>query len=171
MIFLFFRQHPNSIYCRVLRTLFIVISLLALWGTNACSQNIGLSPSSHKLWGETEGISEFYVEYEFLGFHYFHSWDDRQYTLNDSDRVVRKTSAVAFSVMPVDVTYFRAGMIFFDRRFPVDIGSQAQFLLEASVPIRRFTLSYRHISNGFGLVNEINPGLDSFSVKYRFDFK
>lgn len=156
-----------SIYSTVIRYLFIAI--LAFSWTDALSQSIGISPASHKLWGETRDISEFYLEYKFVGVHYFHNWDDTRYQRDGSDEVIEQTSAFALSVTPVDLTYFRAGMIVFDRRFPVDIGSRAQFLLEASLPIRRFTISYRHISNGFGMFNEINPGVDSFSVKYRFE--
>lgn len=113
-------------------------------------------------------MSEFYAEYKFLGLHYFHNRDETLYALDDSDEIVRKTSSFALSVMPVDLPYFRAGMIFFEQRFPVTIASKTQFLLEAKLPIRRVTLSYRHISNGFGMFNEINPGVDSFSVKVHF---
>lgn len=156
----------SILYSTVIRYFFIAI--LAFSWTDALSQSVGISPSSHKLWGDTRDMSEFYFEYKFVGVHYFHNWDDKRYTLDGSDRIIRQTSAFAFSITPLDLTYFRAGMILFDRRFPVDIGSRAQFLLEASLPIRRFTISYRHISNGFGMFNEINPGVDSFSVKILF---
>lgn len=110
-------------------------------------------------------MSEFYAEYKFVGLHYFHNWDETLYALDNSDQIIRKTSSFALSVVPVDLTYFRAGMIFFERRFPVSIASKTQFLLEASLPIKRFTISYRHISNGFGFFNDVNPGIDAFSVK------
>jgi len=113
-------------------------------------------------------MSEFYAEYKFLGVHYFHNWDKTLYSLNGSDKVISQTSSFALSAIPLDLTYFRAGMILFERRFPVTVASRVHFLLEVSLPIRRFTISYRHISNGFGLINEINPGVDAFSVKYRF---
>lgn len=153
----------------MIRFLIIASFILAFSRTDGQSQSFGVSPVSHKLWGETVGMSEFYVEYSFFGIHYFHNRDENLYGLVDSDEVVRKTSSIAFSVVPIDFTYFRSGVIFFDRRFPVTHGSKVQILLEASLPVRRFTLSYRHISNGFGVFNEINPGIDSFSVKYRFE--
>lgn len=111
------------------------------------------------------GMTEMYAEYKFVGLHYFHNREDTRYILDDSDEIIDRTSSLALSITPLDLTYFRAGMIFFERRFPVDIASRAQFLLEASLPIHRFTISYRHISNGFGLFNEINPGIDTISVK------
>lgn len=113
-------------------------------------------------------MTEFYAEYKFVGVHYFHNRDETKYTMDGSDRIIKPTSAFAVSVLPVDLTYFRAGLILFDRRFPVDIASQAQFILEASLPIRRITISYRHISNGFGMFNKINPGVDALSVKVHF---
>jgi hypothetical protein len=113
-------------------------------------------------------MSEFYAEYKFLGVHYFHNWDETLYFREGTEEIIQQTSAFALSVTPVDLTYFRAGMILFDKRFPVDISSHVHFLLELSLPIRRFTISYRHISNGFGVFNEINPGVDSFSVKVHF---
>lgn len=150
------------------KVLFILISVLALSWADAQSQVVGVSPASHRLWGETQGLTEFYVEYKFLGLHYFHNRDHTLYEMDDSNQIIKKTSALALSVMPLDLKYFRGGMIFFDRRFPVTVGSRVQFLLEASLPIRRFTISYRHISNGFGMFNDINPGIDSFSVKVNF---
>ena len=147
---------------------YLFISILAFSWTSALSQSIGVAPASHSLWGETLGISEFYAEYKFLGVHYFHNWDDTKYTRDGSDEIIQQTSAFALSVTPVDFKYFSAGMMLFNRRFPVDIASRVHFLLEASLPIRRFTISYRHISNGFGVFNEINPGVDSFSVKVHF---
>lgn len=113
-------------------------------------------------------MSEFYAEYKFIGLHYFHNWDETRYALNGSDEIVRKTSSFGLSVVPLDLKYFRAGLIGFQRRFPVTKASRVHFLLEASLPIRRFTISYRHVSNGFGLFNEINPGVDAFSVKVHF---
>ncbi|MCG2591060.1 hypothetical protein [Rhodohalobacter sulfatireducens] len=147
---------------------YLFIAILAFSWTDALSQSIGISPVSHKLWGDTRDMSEFYLEYKFVGLHYFHNWDDTRYMRKGTDEIIEQTSAFAISVIPLDLTYFRAGMIAFDRRFPVDVASRVQFLLEASIPIRRFTISYRHISNGFGLFNEINPGVDSFSVKVHF---
>ncbi|MDZ7720667.1 MAG: hypothetical protein U5K72_17755 [Balneolaceae bacterium] len=147
---------------------FILIAVLVFLWTDARSQSIGISPASHKLWGETVGLTEFYVEYKFLGAHYFHNWDKTLYSLNGSDKIINQTSSLALSFTPLDLDYFRAGMMVFQRRFPVTVASRVHFLLEASIPIHRFTISYRHISNGFGLLNEINPGVDSFSVKVHF---
>lgn len=155
------------IYSTVIKYLFIAI--LAFSWADARSQSIGISPASHKLWGETLGMTEIYAEYKFLGVHYFHNWDKTLYALEGSDKVINQTSSFALSVTPLDLTYFRAGMILFERRFPVTVASRVHFLLEASVPIGPITLSYRHISNGFGLFNEINPGVDAFSVKFHFE--
>lgn len=113
-------------------------------------------------------MTELYAEYKFLGLHYFHNRDETRYSMDDTNEVIKKNSSLALSVVPVDLTYFRAGLIVFQRRFPVTVASRVHFLLEASLPIRRFTISYRHISNGFGVFNDINPGVDSFSVKIHF---
>ncbi|MDR9366315.1 MAG: hypothetical protein RI575_13335 [Balneolaceae bacterium] len=150
------------------RFLCIAVIFLVFSWTHARSQSIGVSPASHKFWGETVGITEFYAEYKFLGVHYFHNWDETLYFREGTEEIIQQTSAFALSVTPVDLTYFRAGLMLFDKRFPVDISSHVHFLLEVSLPIRRFTISYRHISNGFGVFNEINPGVDSFSVKVQF---
>jgi hypothetical protein len=147
---------------------FLFIAILAFSWTDGLSQSIGISPASHRFWGETVGMTEFYAEYKFLGVHYFHNRDERLYALEGSNEIISQTSSFAFSVIPLDVKYFRAGMIMFERRFPVTVASRVHFLLEASLPIRRVTISYRHISNGFGIFNEINPGVDSFSVKVHF---
>lgn len=142
--------------------------LLLLISSSAYSQTLSVSPWSFALWGSIEGISEVSVEYEFIGLHYFHSWDENEYRNILNDELVTKTSSFAISVVPLRMKYLRLGGIFFDRKFPISNASKYNLLLEVQYPIGRFAISYKHISNGFSLFNETNPGYDTLSLKFRF---
>lgn len=145
-----------------------VLFTLLLFSSSAHSQTISVSPYSFALWGSIEGISEVSVEVQFVGFHYFYSWDNTEYRNILNKELVTKTSSFAISIVPLRMKYFRLGGIFFDNKFPISNASKYNLLLEVQYPIGRFAVSYKHISNGFSLFNETNPGYDTLSLKFRF---
>lgn len=147
------------------KSLFVLI-LISCSSVNA--QTLSVSPWSFSLWGSIEGISEVSLEIDFVGFHYFHAWDKQVYRNILNDELVTKTSSFAISVVPLRLKYLRLGAIFFDHKFPISNASKYNLLLEIQYPFHRFILSYKHISNGFSVFNETNPGYDTLSLKVRF---
>ncbi len=133
------------------------------------AQSISVAPYSFAFWGSVDQTSQFSIEYKMAGIHYFHAWDDRVYRTSTTAQFAKKSSSFAFSFLPVDFRYARFGGILFNNTFPITSGNKLHFYLELNLPIRRFDISYRHISNGFNLVTVDNPGLDTIGLRYRFN--
>jgi hypothetical protein len=118
-------------------------------------------------WGAIDKSVSVSTEYKRIGIHYFHNFDDRLYE-HETGVEVKKTSSFAISALPLKISHFHFGGIAFMNRFPIENATHFNFLIEARFPIDRITLSYRHISNGFGLLHEVNPGIDFISLSYSF---
>ena len=57
--------------------------------------------------------------------------------------------------------------MYFEKAFPIIDASQLQFKASLLIPIsNKISINYVHISNGFGILNDINIGVDFFSLKY-----
>ncbi len=147
-----------------MRFLFILFFIPSI----SLGQSVGVAPYSFSFWGSVDQTTQFSVEYEMVGIHYFHTWDDTVYRTIETGQIVKKTSTFAISFLPVDYRYFRFGGALFSNQFPITNGSRLHFYLELALPIWRFEINYRHISNGFNLFTENNPGFDTIGVKYRF---
>jgi len=145
--------------------LFLLIGVLP----SVCvGQSVSIAPYSFSFWGNIDQTSQFSAEYKMAGIHYFHTWDDEVYRTSTTGQFAKKTSSLGFSLLPVDFTYLRFGGIIFSNRFPITSGNRAHFYLELNLPVYRFDISYRHISNGFNLFTTDNPGFDTIALRYRF---
>ncbi len=133
------------------------------------AQSVSIAPYSFSFWGSIDQTSQFTAEYKMAGVHYFHTWDDEVYRTSTTGQFAKKTSSFAVSLLPVDFRYVRFGGILFANRFPITSGNRIHFYLELNLPVRRFDISYRHISNGFNLFTTDNPGLDTIGLRYRFN--
>lgn len=144
--------------------------------------SVSVAPYSFKFWGAVDGATSVGAEYKlsFLfnsenspfyppvaGVHYFHQWDKRSY-LPEKGGSVTKTSSLVFSIIPVNVKYARLGGIVAQKNFPLSRSPRAHFYLQAVIPFGRFDIRYTHISNGFGILHDINPGLDTLSLHIHF---
>ncbi len=145
-------------------TIFLILSAAAV----SHAQSLGVSPYSFKAIGGVQATSEIFFQYEWIGIHYFYAWDKEKFITEEELMITQKSSSPALSVSPFQFTYFSAGMIYFKDKFPVTIGNRLHFMLSLSLPLDRFTISYKHISNGFGLIYEMNPGLDTISIQIHF---
>jgi len=147
-----------------MRYLFLLIFLPSV----ALGQSVSIAPHSFSFWGSIDHTSQFSAEYKMAGIHYFHTWDDGVYRTSNTGQFVKKSSAFAVSFLPVDFRYFRFGGAIFSRPFPITSGNRLHFYLELNLPVSRFDILYRHISNGFNLFTENNPGFDTIGIRYRF---
>lgn len=137
--------------------------------------SVGVAPYSFKFWGTTTGTSSVYAEYEFsgifgspiVGAYYFHQWDKKGvYRLNDG-RGIKKTQTVGLAFTPINLRYIHAGIILTGKEFPMSQHVRRNFMISLVLPINRFEIKYIHISNGFGLLHDINLGLDTISLSIR----
>lgn len=162
------------------KVLFGIILLLVPGSLLAQDFSVGIAPYSFKFWGAVDGASTITVDYRMsfiempgfmespiVGGHYFHQWDK---TIYNSSQVgpVTKTTTAALSLSPVNLKYFHLGGIVSSNGFPVTRTPKINFYLQAVLPFRRFELRYNHISSGFGIFYDLNPGFDSVSLHIRF---
>ncbi len=144
------------------------VFLILITADGSRCQSLGVSPYSFKAIGGVQATSELYFQYEWVGVHYFHAWDNEKFITEEDQIITQKSSSLALSVSPLQNTHFNAGVIYFKNKFPVTVGNRLHFMLSLSLPLDRITISYKHISNGFGLIYEMNPGLDTISVQFNF---
>ena len=147
-----------------MRFLFILFFIPSI----SLGQSFGVAPYSFSFWGSIDQTTQFSAEYEMVGIHYFHTWDEEVYRTSDTGQFVKKTSSFAVSVLPLDIRYLRFGGALFSNRFPITNANRLHFYLELNLPVWRFEISYRHISNGFNLFTENNPGFDTIGMRFRF---
>ena len=142
--------------------------------------SVGVAPYSFKFWGAVDGASSITVDYRMsfidlpgfmeppiIGAHYFYQWDKKIYN-SAAAGPVTKTTTTAISLTPLNLKYFHLGGIAATSRFPISKTPKVNFYLQAVLPVWRFELRYTHISNGFGLLYDLNPGFDTLSLHVRF---
>lgn len=157
----------------------IMLSLAAI-PLQAQDFTVGVAPYSFKFWGAVDGATALSADYKMsfielpgildspvAGIHYFHQWDKTIYNSSIAGRVTKTTTA-ALSLTPVNLGYFRLGGIFSTHGFPVSRTPKSNFYLQAVLPLRRFEVRYTHISSGFGVLYDLNPGFDTVSLHVRF---
>jgi len=146
----------------------LLLLLLLITGT-ANAQTLTVSSPSLSLWGKTPAIMEMSVGYKDVGVHYFHVMEP-YYLVRDAPFGMQyvagqTTSNVGVSYSPINLfDIIRFGGMYFFKPFPVDIGERFNFLLDIGYNFRNFRISYSHISNGFGIPNEVNPGVDTIKL-------
>lgn len=72
---------------------------------------------------------------------------------------------MAISYSPVKIRFIKLGLIVFKDPFPTPIDVSVNFLVDAGFPFRGIRLSYRHISNGFGIRHRPNHGYDAITIQ------
>lgn len=159
--------------------------LLAVLSTPVNAQNFSVSvaPYSFKLWGVVDRASSVGIDYKLpflynkennlfrapvIGLHYFHQWDRNIYRTKKKKSKTIKTSTIALSLVPLDLKYFRLGGIIAKNNFPLSLSPRTNFYVQLVLPIKQFDVRYTHISNGMGFTHDVNPGLDTLSLHFKF---
>lgn len=142
-----------------MKALFFIL----LFTTSLSAQSISVSLPSFEFWGESKMISEVSVEYNDIGLHYFHSFTPKKPYMTDNNQ-----SALGLSYSPLEWKFAKLGIIATNKPFPTERSIQANFLLDFGFSISKVSLSYRHISNGFGLIHPINNGYDAITITVQF---
>lgn len=125
--------------------------------------------NSIPLWGQVDGLTNFDLEYNRFGVHYYHQSDKKLkcYISCEDYPDIYQTSSLSFSFKPIATKYFDSGIMYFLNEFPLEGSNKFNFFVKLKTPIKRFIISYNHISNGFGINNKINPGVDVISVSVK----
>lgn len=147
----------------------LLLFLLLASGKESRAQQIAISPTSLKAWGSTPGVIKASVSYQTIEAvilyasrrMYDHSGDIMAgyYTGLFWNPISFQTGPVAWS----------GGPGYFLRRYPTTNGTHLHFSAELSYPLTSMiSLQYGHISNGFGLTNPVNPGVDNIAIVINF---
>jgi hypothetical protein len=143
--------------------LFIIAGILAiLLASPLKAQSVSISPYSFNLWGKSVGMIEISARDFNTGFHYFMPTDTSERLYKDEPSRLVPAFAVSYAFR---WKAFEFGPMLFDRPFPIVQGSRLNFFIDLGFEIGSVRISYKHVSNGFGLMNPMNPGVDSLTIR------
>lgn len=149
------------------KLLFIILFLPAL----ACSQSIKVSPTPIALKSITTH-SEIAFEYENIGIHFFYAlYPNDDWFINPGkwDNVGYSKSTLGLSYVPINIfDIVSIGVIGTYHKFPVSKSTHLNFIVDIGINFNKYRLSLTHISNGFGVLHQVNPGFNSISFRYFF---
>ncbi len=109
-------------------------------------------------WGQAEGMYHVSAGESFQ----VHWFQNTQPKLADNN--LQSSFGVSYRVQTKIV---EAGVLLTNRGFPSEKGSQLNFIVDVGYSFERFRVSYSHISNGFGILNEFNDGFDSINIRIK----
>lgn len=136
------------------------------------SQTVSFSPTSVPLWGQTPSITK--ASFEYKGFEVMGLVPYKKYNfvMPETGEYKGRSNDFNIGVFYKPITLSRGefsatgGVGAFFQEFPTPQGSIVNFSLEVAYRINDVvSIEYEHISNGFGIQNEFNSGLDNIGVK------
>ena len=145
--------------------LFILLFPISVYG------QIGIGHSV-PLWGKTVETAEISYQVDRFSVHYFWNYSDYSVPTPESflhkqdDLRVKRTSSLVVSYAIVDYKHLKFSPAFAFNNFPTPKSSRVNFIIELRLPItNNLSINYKHLSNGFGILNKENVGYDSFSLR------
>lgn len=142
--------------------------LILLFPVTVQAQSVSVG-HSFEFWGKAKYLNEISISHSSYAIHYFYSNDNTSYFAKINNEIVdvgQKQNTFALSWTPISYRYIFTGLMISNKRFPTNKGNKLNFIIGIEVPIKRFTFSYRHISNGFGIHNPVNLGVDTINISY-----
>jgi len=116
------------------------------------------------LWGKTVETAEISYQYDRFSVHYFHDYKSSLYQKEFRSYKSIDTSTFAIAARVINSRNLSLGGIASINKFPTLESTNLNFLLELKIPLSNVVISYRHISNGFGLIHGHNQGYDSIVI-------
>lgn len=141
----------------------LLIILLLPICVNAQSISAGYS---FDFWGATKQTAEVSAFYKDFGVHYFHNFSSDKHISGRKWAINNRTSTFAVSYRPIKYRFINIGGIVSPNKFPTNHATHANFYLRLDLPVKFLTISYTHISNGFGLFHHTNTGYDSLTIRF-----
>lgn len=129
---------------------------------------LSISPYSFSLWGKTPATARYSIEYNIFEVVYIHSYN----RLYDPKGGRMQEDNFALFVKPIHYSYKRlsvsGGIGYYLKGMPTTNCNHVNFQFQLDWKLsKRFGIRYTHNSDGFGLFNWINPGLDNFSINIK----
>lgn len=126
---------------------------------------IAISPCSLPIWGKTPSIARYSFEYNIFEVVYLHAYD----ILYDPKGGAMNRENYAIFIKPIHYEYKRlsiaGGIGYYLKGMPTVNCNNINFQFQVDWNLtRNFGIRYTHNSDGFGVFNWINPGLDNISI-------
>lgn len=156
-----------------MKQLFYILSIFLI----TCSvkaQTVSFSPTSIDVWGTVDKTMKVSVEYKNFEATIIRPYKDFDYISYEGEYMGSyKGWFIGLFYNPIDFDVkslnIKSGVGLLHRPFPNEIGERLQFTMKLSYRLTdHIGISYSHYSNGFGLWNYFNPGLDNISIAYHF---
>lgn len=136
------------------------------------AQRISVSPTSLILWGQLEKTTVIDVSYKRVTLSYIQPIESSLvYNSNEEWESIRIYEnpfiGLFYRLLDLEIASTRISLSpgVLHRKFPTEIGTRIQFRLYVERNItKRISIYYRHQSNGFGVFNSVNPGLDNIGI-------
>lgn len=134
-----------------------LLLLFTLLPATALAQSVTIAPLSMQVWGKTPSVSMASVEWKGIGVHYIYS--SKETAIYNSEPVhMYDGPAVSYSRKIAGI--LQLGAIATPRPMPISSASHINAIVGLHYRFGVASVGYRHISNGFGLLNSTNPGMD-----------
>ena len=145
----------------------LITFIFVLSALSVRAQHISIAPTSIPIWGKAPQTMKITASYRYVQAVWLYAfktmYDDRggQYSGG--------FFALFWNPLVIGLNSFevRGGAGYFFRRYPTINGTHINFQFQTSYKITdHLGITYQHISNGFGLFNDINPGIDNIGIQF-----
>ena len=140
------------------------IILILLFPVCGVAQSVTMSPLSVNLWGKTPNMAHIGFEWKGIGLDYFHSWDTGNIIYEGEVTTINTTLVTSYSQR---IKFVRVGVMYAFNKFPLETGTNLNFIAGLYYDFGPISIEYNHYSNGFGLLHKINPGVDFIGVRFK----
>jgi|SRR5699024_557101 len=128
-------------------------------------QRLQVSPMSMHLWGHSPQVAKVSLAYRSVEAVYLYGFK----TMYDHQGAAFGGGYAGLFWYPLafEKDRFKAsgGIGYFSRKYPTINGTHINFSLRLAYRIsKKLSIQYSHISNGFGLLNGLNPGVDNIGL-------
>lgn len=132
------------------------------------SVQITVSPYSVTLWGAMPHTMKATISYHMVEVVYMYNFKAIKYSYQGGG-IVEQRSWIGVFILPLQFDYnnlnLSVGAGYFFQPFPSRDGQSINLTLQLSYMLTEtIGLSYQHISNGFGITNPFNPGIDNIGL-------
>lgn len=134
-------------------------------------QSISISPTSIVAWGAAPETARAVISYKAVSLVIISANPEQRWVDREGNQY--KGVHAGLFVHPVNWSakgfYVRPGVGLLHKPFPTRIGTRLNFSIEAGIHLTTWlSFSYSHMSNGFGIANPENPGLDNINLTIHF---
>jgi len=165
------RLHKSSVFqclwpvIRRRPTKRILIAFLVLMPLKSYGQWLQVSPTSMSLWGHSPRVAKISLGYrsvELVYLYGFKSMYDHQGAAFGGEYFGVFWNPLTVEKGPLKIS---GGAGYFFRKYPTVNGTHLNFSLKLSFRLsENLRVQYGHISNGFGIFNSVNPGVDNIGL-------